>query len=98
MKRALFITTLALAGCGTFVGGNDLTYLCDGGRLVPVSVSEDAARVSVDGVDHRLRRVPSGSGARYAGERAVLHTKADEALISVDGRELGPCRQTERKN
>ena len=97
MKRFV-IACLALAGCSSLTGGEERTYLCEGGRLVAASISEDAARVRLDGEDFALRRAPSASGARYAGERAVLHTKADEALISVDGRELGPCRQTERKD
>jgi len=91
------IVFLALAGCSTLIGGEERTYLCEGGRQVAASTTEDAARVRLDGEDFALRRVPSTSGARYAGERAVLHTKADEALVSVDGRELGPCRQTEQK-
>jgi membrane-bound inhibitor of C-type lysozyme len=92
------IVSLALAACSTLIGGEDRTYLCEGGRLVATTTSEDAARVRLDGEDFALRRVPSASGVRYAGERAVLHAKADEALVSIDGRELGPCLQVERKN
>jgi membrane-bound inhibitor of C-type lysozyme len=41
--------------------------------------------------------VPSASGERYANSRVTLHAKADEALLSLDGRELGPCQQVEQK-
>jgi membrane-bound inhibitor of C-type lysozyme len=98
MKHFSIVAAFALTGCSALIGGEERTYLCEGGRLVATSVSEDAARVRIGGEDFALRRVPSASGARYAGERAVLHTKADEALISLDGRELGPCQQVERQN
>lgn len=97
MSRFL-LAALALVGCSGFGGGKDVTYLCEGGRLATVSLSEDAARVRLGDEEFPLRRVPAASGARYAGERVVLHTKADEALLSVDGRELGPCQQVEPKN
>ena len=86
---------LLLAGCaaGAPDGIVDRTYLCDGGRLAVVSFAEDLARVRLANEDFELRRLKSGSGVRYANDRATLRTKEDEALLMVDGRELGPCQE-----
>jgi membrane-bound inhibitor of C-type lysozyme len=86
---------LALAGCAAAPADPLLerTYLCDGGRLAVVTFDEDIARVRLANQDFELRRVPQGSGVRYTNERATLRTREDEALLMVDGRELGPCQE-----
>jgi membrane-bound inhibitor of C-type lysozyme len=94
LTRSLLAVLLAAAGCARNTGApTESTYLCDGGRLAAVTFSGDMARVRLANDDLDLKRVPSGSGARYSSERAVLHTKDDEALLTVDGRELGPCQE-----
>ncbi len=41
---------------------------------------------------HELQPVPSGSGARYQGERLMVWIKGDEVMFSVDGKNVGPCK------
>jgi len=99
MNRHLIAACLALAGCAAATGSaQERTYLCEGGRLAAISFSGDAARVRLANEDFDLRHVPSASGARYSSPRATLHTKDDEALLTVDGRELGPCQEVKTKN
>ncbi len=92
MTRFL-LACLALAGCASPPEGVERTYLCDGGRLAMVAFSGETARVRVANESFDLWRQGSASGMRYTGARAVLHTKDDEALLAIDGRELGPCQE-----
>jgi membrane-bound inhibitor of C-type lysozyme len=99
MTRYLIALCLIVAGCVSTSGGmQERTYLCDGGRLAVVAFSGDTARVRLASGDFELRRMPSGSGERYSSERAILRTKEDEALLTVDGRELGPCQEVKTKS
>jgi membrane-bound inhibitor of C-type lysozyme len=99
MARHLIAACLALAGCAATTGNaQERTYLCEGGRLAVISFSGEAARVRLANEDFELRHVPSASGARYSGARGALHTKDDEALLTLDGRELGPCQEVKPKN
>jgi len=99
IRTRLAAFCLALAGCAAAPGGaKEHTYLCDGGRLAAVSFSGESARVRLANDDLELRRAPSASGARYSGARGVLHTKDDEALLTIDGRELGPCQEIKPKS
>ena len=86
------IAGLTLAGCGH---GDMLPqrYLCENGRVADATFGQQTARVSVRGEAFDLQRVPSASGARYTSSRATLHAKDDEMLLSIDGRELGPCQE-----
>jgi membrane-bound inhibitor of C-type lysozyme len=98
MNRSfLLFACLTMQGCGI---GDVMPkrYLCEGGRLADISFATQTARVDLQSETFDLQRVPSASGERYASARVTLHAKDDEALISVDGRELGPCQQVERKN
>ncbi|HEX6691133.1 MAG TPA: MliC family protein [Burkholderiales bacterium] len=89
---------LALAGCaGAPATAHEVSYLCDGGRLAVVAFSGDTAQVRLASDSFELKRTTSGSGARYTGARASLHTKDDEALLTVDGRQLGPCQEVKPK-
>ena len=89
---------LALAGCAGGPGAaREVTYLCDGGRLAVVAFSGDTAKVRLASDSLELQRTPSASGARYTGTRGSLHTKDDEALLTVDGRQLGPCQEVKPK-
>jgi membrane-bound inhibitor of C-type lysozyme len=99
MTRYLIAACLAFAGCAAAPGNaQERTYLCEGGRLAVVSFSGDTARVRLANEDFELRQAPSASGARYTGPRASLHTKDDEALLTIDGRELGPCQEVKPKS
>jgi membrane-bound inhibitor of C-type lysozyme len=91
------IAALLLAGCATAPGNREVTYLCDGGRLTTVTFSGETARVRLASDDFELRHERAASGARYSGPRGSLHTKEDEALLSVDGRQLGPCQEVKPK-
>jgi membrane-bound inhibitor of C-type lysozyme len=82
-----------LAGCAAAPSGKQVTYLCGGGRLATVSFAGETARVRLASDEFELRHGPAASGARYSGPRGTLHTKDDEALLTVDGRQLGPCQQ-----
>jgi membrane-bound inhibitor of C-type lysozyme len=98
MTRYSIAFCLIVAGCASAPGSTqERTYLCDGGRLAVVAFSGETARVRLASDDFELRRVSSGSGARYSNERAILLTKDDEALLTVDGRELGPCQEVKPK-
>jgi membrane-bound inhibitor of C-type lysozyme len=99
MTRYLVAFCLLAAGCASPPGATqERTYLCDGGRLAVVAFSGETARVRLANDAFELRRMPSGSGERYSGERAFLRTKEDEALLTVDGRELGPCQEVKTKS
>jgi hypothetical protein len=86
---------LILAGCAASPEGGtqERTYLCDGGRLAAVTLLGETARVRLANDAFELHRQSSQAGERYNGARAVLHIRDDEALLAVDGRELGPCQE-----
>ena len=75
-----------------------MTFLCDGGRQGVVAFSGESASLRFASETFELRRAPSASGARYNGVRASVFTKDDEALIEVDGRQLGPCQEVKPKS
>jgi membrane-bound inhibitor of C-type lysozyme len=90
----IIVSCLAFAGCAASSGGTqERTYLCDGGRLAVVRFSGETVRVRVANDDLELRRATSGSRERYSGSRGTLHVREDEALLMIDGRELGPCQE-----
>ena len=93
MTRCLIAACLLLAGCAAAPAGKEATFLCEGGRQGVVSFAGDNARLGFANETFELKRVPSASGVRYNGVRASLFTKDDEALIEVDGRQLGPCQE-----
>jgi membrane-bound inhibitor of C-type lysozyme len=98
MTRLLLAACLALAGCAAAPGGaKEVTYLCDGGRLAVVTFSGDSAGVRLANDSFDLQRERVASGVRYSGPRGILHTKGDEALLTVDGRQLGPCDEVKPK-
>jgi membrane-bound inhibitor of C-type lysozyme len=98
MNKSLIASCLALAACAGAPGAaQERSYLCDGGRVAAVSFSGDTARVRLANDEIELKRVPAASGARYTGTRGTLHTKDDEALLTVDRRELGPCQEVKAK-
>ena len=96
MRFGWLVACLALTGCGH---GDMLPirYLCDNGRIAEATFGHQTARVHVIGETFSLQRVPSASGARYSSSRVALHTKDDEMLLSVDGRQLGPCQEVKTK-
>ena len=101
MTRVLLAACLALAGCagapGAPGGAKEHAYLCGGGRMAYVSYSGDSATVRLANDSFALQRERSASGARYGNARAALHTRDDEALLTVDGRQLGPCQEVKTK-
>ena len=98
MTRCMIAACLLLAGCAATPGGaREVTYLCEGGRLAAVAFAGDSARVRLASDEFELRHERAASGARYSGPRGSLHTKEDEALLSVDGRQLGPCQEVKPK-
>jgi hypothetical protein len=98
MTRYCIAMCLAFAGCASPGGSpQERTYLCDGGRLAVVTFSGEAVRVRIGSDDFELRRATSGSRERYSGARGALHVREDEALLMIDGRELGPCQQVKTK-
>jgi membrane-bound inhibitor of C-type lysozyme len=98
MNKYLPAACLALGACVMHpTKATERAYLCDGGRLAAVSFSGGVARVKLANDEFELRREAAASGERYSGPRGVLHTKEDEALLTVDGRQLGPCQQVKPK-
>ena len=95
MTRCLAVLSLVVAGCASLPGGatQERTYLCDGGRLAAVTFAGEIARVRLANDALELRHESSGSGTRYSSARALLRVKDDEALLMIDGRELGPCQE-----
>jgi membrane-bound inhibitor of C-type lysozyme len=99
MTRCLIAACLLMAGCaGAPAGAKEVTYLCDGGRLAAVTFAGETARVRLANDEFELRHERAASGARYSGPRGSLHTKDDEALLAVDGRQLGPCQEVKPKS
>jgi len=97
MIRLSIALCLCLAACVGTADPLPRTYLCDGGRLAEVTYHPQTAFVRIASESFELNRVPSASGARYSGPRAVLHAKEDEALLTLDGRQLGPCQEVKPK-
>jgi len=99
MTRVLLAACLALAGCAGAPGGaKEAAYLCEGGRMAYAAFSGDSATVRLANDSFELKRERSASGARYGNARATLHTKDDEALLTIDGRQLGPCQEVKPKS
>jgi membrane-bound inhibitor of C-type lysozyme len=99
MTRFCLAACLALAGCAGAPGSaREVTYLCDGGRMAVMTFSGDSARVRLASDTFELQRAQAASGTRYSGARGTLHTKDDEALLTVDGRQLGPCQEVKPKS
>ena len=99
MTRSMIAACLLVAGCAAAPGGaRDVTYLCDGGRLAVVAFAGETARVRLANDEFELRHERAASGTRYSGPRGTLHTRDDEALLTVDGRQLGPCQEVKRKS
>ena len=98
MTRCLIVACLLVAGCAAAPGAREVTYLCGGGRLTAVTFSGETARLRLANDEFELRHEAAASGARYSGPRATLHTKQDEALLTVDGRQLGPCQEVKPKS
>lgn len=99
MTRRPIVACLLVAGCAAAPGGaREATYLCGGGRLAAVTFAGETARLRLANEQFELRREPAASGARYAGPRGTLHARDDEALLTVDGRQLGPCQEVKPKS
>jgi membrane-bound inhibitor of C-type lysozyme len=92
MSRSILLSTLflAVAGCSHLASNDgDVVYLCTSGELPVASYpSPETAALSYRGEQHRLDRVRSGSGERYADDKFVWWTKGSEAslfIIESDG-------------
>ena len=68
------------------------------GRVAEATFGQQTARVHVLGETFSLQRALSASGARFVGSRAEVLTKGDEMLLTVDGRQLGPCHEVKPKS
>ena len=102
MNRSLLVITLflAAAGCSHLASNDgDVVYLCTSGeRPVASYPSPETAVLSYRGEQHRLQRVRSASGVRYAGDNFTWWTKGSEAsLIALEsdgsmGKRLETCQ------
>lgn len=98
----LAILLLAATGCSHLSGREgEITYACASGeRPVASYPSPETAFLEYRGGKHRLQRVRSGSGARYAGENHVWWTKGSEAsLFAIEsdgsmGERLEVCKRS----
>jgi heat shock protein HslJ/uncharacterized membrane protein len=76
---------------------------CDNGRRFVLARSEDGSAMG-EAVDlilsdrrHRLPRVPTASGVRYAGAGVAVWTKGREAILDLDGR-VSTCVEDRRRS
>ena len=102
MSRALLMTIafLAATGCSHLPGREgDITYSCASGeRPVVFYPSPETALLAYSGETHRLQRVISASGARYADDTFVWWIKGSEASLfeamrdGSTGQRLDLCR------
>ena len=98
----LAILLLAATGCSHLSGREgEITYVCASGeRPVASYPSPETAFLEYRGGKHRLQRVRSGSGARYAGENHVWWIKGSEAsLFAIEsdgsmGERLEVCKRS----
>ena len=76
---------LAAAGCSHLASSDgDVAYVCTSGeRPVASYPSPESAFLEYSGEKHRLIRVRSASGARYADDSYVWWTKGSEASLFV---------------
>lgn len=102
---AALATAVALTGCGPDTTGNPVgdfpPFLAFGcgyeARFLAVFTGPDSVRlVSADGI-HTLVRVPSASGARYAGASDTLWTKGRETLLIRGSEVHRGCTPTGRQ-
>jgi membrane-bound inhibitor of C-type lysozyme len=102
MTRAVLVTIafLAATGCSHLPGREgDITYACESGeRAVASYPSPESAVLVYRGETHRLQRVISASGARYADDTFVWWIKGSEASLFAamhdgsTGQRLDVCR------
>ncbi|MEJ2315844.1 MAG: MliC family protein [Gammaproteobacteria bacterium] len=99
-RLLMTIAFFAATGCSHLSGHEgDITYTCASGeRSVASYPSPETAVLAYRGETHRLQRVRSASGARYADDTIVWWIKGSEAsLFSIEqdgstGKRLDVCR------
>lgn len=111
MRRALVLTCVVLAGCGSWnpwggpqeeklvLPADAVAFECEGGKRLLVRMPSDAKSVMVMLPERqfRLDAVPAASGARYSNGRTTLHTKGDEAFLEEEGKQLfSGCKAARR--
>ena len=101
MRLATFIPALLLCGCVTgpelAVLPETIAYRCAEGREMVVRRAPDGreAIATVDGTDHRLRRMDSAAQEKYVDGATSLFLEGDGAMLESQGRMIRAyCRST----
>jgi len=76
-------------------GPRVLAYVCDGLEF-RVEVTPERALLFLPGRSLALTAVPAASGAKYADGTTTFWSKADEAMLTVDGAEHTGCKLERR--
>ncbi len=75
----------------TPVGSQRLLFACADGLVAAVHHRQDWVDLQVDSASYTLPQVVAASGARYQEGDTLYWNRGSEALIVIDGRELGTC-------
>jgi membrane-bound inhibitor of C-type lysozyme len=84
---ALAVGCALIVGCERAPAGKTHVFKCSEGVIVRITFSEkdDRATMRLAGKTYRLKRVSSGSGAKYSDGKVVFWNKGDEAVIEFNG-------------
>ena len=106
IARVLFATGLVAAGPASLGGGDGsgvearpgqtFVYVCGESEFV-TRIEGDVAWVFARSGTVRLPRVRSASGAKFQGEEAMLWSKGEEAMVTIDGTTYKDCRNDRRR-
>jgi len=105
--RVSFSSLVALGG-GIFLGAcasgveqtvlpSEVSYRCEGGKLLQVSRTADARAASfvLDGRRVTLPRADSAAQEKYAAGGLALYLEGERAVVEESGRVLyGPCQSS----
>jgi membrane-bound inhibitor of C-type lysozyme len=90
--RIIPVCILAVVVCIAFTAceqpqGKKYTYKCGDGTHLEIIIPEDGATATLryDGRYHKLERVESGSGMKYADDEYEFRSKGNTAFLKIKG-------------
>ncbi len=93
LRKVLSLLFLTLAACGS-PPPESRSFSCKGGTTFEVTGGGDAITLTLNGKDHQLPRVHSGSGEKYTDRRLLFWEKGDgEAILASSSHGMVRCHQ-----
>ncbi len=84
LRKALPLLLLTLAACSS-PPPESRSFSCKGGTSFEVAGGGDSVTLTLNGKDHRLPRVHSGSGEKYTDRQLLFWDKGDGDAILASG-------------